>query len=142
MGYFDYLDNKQKQEEQKVSIDEHSARVSFFIGLGSLAFLIVSIVFAYTIHFGVSLWFNVPNVLGIAVSVVAIILDQKTFKSFKKKRQSSPIANMSLALNILFILLNLGVIGINLMTLYYWYGHFSLQNPGCMLQSIWKKERG
>lgn len=119
MGYFDYLDNKQKKEELTLSVDEHWAKVSFFIGLGALALFILSLIFVPTIHFGKSVWFNVPNFLGIAVGVVAIVFDQKTFIHFKKKRQSSPIAKMSLALNILFILLHIMMIAVNFAFLYY-----------------------
>ena len=119
MGYFDYIDNKQKKEELTVILDERWAKISFYISLAALGCFVLSVIFSATIHFEVSMWFNVPNFLGIAAGIVGIVFDQKTFVHFKKKRQSSPIANMALALNILWILLNIAMIAINMAVLYY-----------------------
>ena len=88
MGYFDYIDNKQKKEELTVILDERWAKISFYISLAALGCFVLSVIFSATIHFGVSMWFNVPNFLGIAAGIVGIVFDQKTFVHFKKKRQS------------------------------------------------------
>lgn len=119
MGYFDYLDSKDKQEELNIALNEHSAKISFYVSLGVLGLFVLSVIIASFAHFGVSLWINVPNFLGIALGVVGIVFDQKTFKHFKKKRQSSPIANMALALNILWILMHVMMLVLNLAFLYY-----------------------
>ena len=119
MGYFDYIDSKQKREELNIILDERWAKIAFYISLASLGLFILSVIFSAKIKFGVSMWFNVPNFLGIAAGITGIVFDQKTFVHFRKKRQSSPIANMALALNILWILLNIAMIAINMAVLYY-----------------------
>ena len=67
MGYFDYLDNKQKKEELTISVDEHWAKVSFYVWIGAAALFVLSLVLAATVHFGKSVWFNVPNFLVIVL---------------------------------------------------------------------------
>ena len=119
MGYFDYIDSKDKREELNITLNERWAKLSFFISLGALGLFALSVVITVFAHFGVSLWINVPNFLGIALGIVGIVFDLKTFKLFKKKRQSSPIANMALALNILWILMNIMMLVLNLAFLYY-----------------------
>lgn len=119
MGYFDYIDSKAKKEEMTVSLDERWARMAFYISLGVLGLFVLSIVLTAIIHMGVSLWLNVVNVLGIALGVVGIVINQKTVSHFKRKRQPSAIANMARALNILWMLMHLMMIALNLMFLYY-----------------------
>ena len=119
MGYFDYLDSKQKKEELTVTLDERWARLSFYISFGVLGLFVLSLILTPIIHMGVSLWFNVVNVLGIGLGIAALVLNQKTLKHFKRKRQPSAIANMSRALNILWILMDIMMIALNLTFLYY-----------------------
>ena len=119
MGYFDYIDSKQKKEELTITVDEHWARISFFVSLGALGLFFLSINLFAILHFVVSDWLNVPNFLVIAVGIVGIVFDLLTFHRFKRKRQSSPIANMALALNILWILSHIMLIALNMAFLYY-----------------------
>ena len=119
MGYFDYLDNKQKKEEMTVTVDEHWARIAFYISLGALGLFVLSLILVPIVHTGVSLWFNVVNILGIGAGVTGIVYDQKTIKHFKRKRQPSAIANMAMALNILWILAHIVMIVLNIVFLYY-----------------------
>ena len=119
MGYFDYIDSKAKKEEMTVSLDERWARLAFYISLGALGLFVLSIILVFVVHMGVSLWLNVVNVVGIAVCVAGLIINQKTVSHFRRKRQPSAIANMARALNILWMLMHLMIIAINLMFLYY-----------------------
>ncbi len=119
MGYFDYIDSKQKQEELTITLDERWARIAFYVSFGVLGLFVLSLILTAIVHMGVSLWFNVVNVIGIGVGIAGLVLNQKTLKHFKRKRQPSAMANMARALNILWILMHIMMIALNLTFLYY-----------------------
>ena len=119
MGYFDYIDNKEKKDEMTVTLDEHWAKISFFVSLGALGLFILSIILTFAVHMGVSMWFNVPNFFFFFTSIVGIVFVSITFNHFKRRRQKSAIANMALALNILWLLSHVMMIAFNMAFLYY-----------------------
>ena len=107
MAYFDYLENGKIAELRDTQFMELWARRSAWISLICLGLFLIPIILFCFFDINVYFWFVGFNLIGVGLGIFGIIIDTKTLSVAKSKRVTSAVGNMALALNILWLLLNL-----------------------------------
>jgi len=110
MAYFDYLDNGKVAEMRDTQFMETWARISAWISLICLGLFLIPVILFCFFDINVYFWFAGFNLIGVGLGIFGIIIDTKTLGIAKSKRITTAVGNMALALNILWLLLNLSLL--------------------------------
>ncbi len=112
MAYFDYLDNEKATVLRDTRLMDTWGRMAAWFSLGGMIAFLITVVLFCVLDIQVYFWFCAFNIVGIGLNITGIVLDSKTLKTAKVKKVQSLVGNMALALNILWLLLNITVAAI------------------------------
>lgn len=106
MGYFDYLEDKTK-EQREFRFYDIWAKVGFFVFLGTLLLTIASVlVFTLAIPLGQNIYLDILLGCTIAVGIIGIVFSKKAVKMAKGVRKTSDLGKFSMIWGIFFVLVN------------------------------------
>lgn len=106
MGYFDYVDNAKFKEVKEVKYMEDYSRKAMWITLIGTGCVLLSIILLCFLEIGAYWWIGFLNIIGLASSVVGIIVNMNTLRVAKKQKIKSGLGNLAQALHILLGLVN------------------------------------
>ena len=112
MGYFDYLEESVASRRDAQFFDVY-AKVGFWVGIGALGGIILSMVILFSVGMGKIIWLDLFPALSLAAGVVSVWYCVKTLLIARTKDKKSPLALMSLPWGILYILVSVILIVIN-----------------------------
>ena len=106
MAYFDYLEEKTKEQREFRFFDVW-AKAGLFVFLGSLLITIASIiVFAVAVPIGQNVFLDILVGVGVVVGIVGIAIASKAIKMARNIRKKSELGNFSLIWGIFFVLID------------------------------------
>ena len=113
MGYFDYLEEKTKEQREFQYFDVF-AKTGTFIGLGALLVTLAAIfVFAFAIPFGGNIWLDFLVGGAMIIGAVGIGYSAKAVKMARSIRKVAYLGNFALVWGIFVILINIALLVIN-----------------------------
>lgn len=112
MGYFDYLEESVALERENRYFDTY-AKVGFWVGVGSFAVLLATILTFCFVSIGSIVWLDFLMAIGIAVAAVGMGYALKAITIARRRRNSSPLANFSFVWNLVFVLVNIILLVMN-----------------------------
>ncbi len=112
MGYFDYLEENAAIEKENRFFDTY-AKVGFWIGVGSFAVMLASILTFCFVAVGSIIWLDILVAVGVVVSVFGMAYSGKAISIARRRRNSSPLANFSFVWNLVFALIDIILLVMN-----------------------------
>ncbi len=113
MGYFDYLEEKTKEQREFQYFDT-VAKTGIFIGLGALVVTLAAIfVFAFAITIGQNIWLDFLAGGGLVIACTGIAFAAKSIKMARSIRKVSYLGNFALIWGIFVILIDIALLVIN-----------------------------
>ncbi len=106
MGYFDYLEDKTK-EQREFRFYDVWAKIGLYIFLGTMLLTITSVlIFSLATPLGQSIYLDILLGSTILIGIVGIIFSFKAVKTAKSVRKTSDLGRFSLIWGIFFVLVN------------------------------------